>query len=57
MVMDVYLTLDLRECLNLTQIYIERIFGGIFTSCGGSDAGIVTNKTRRKAPEKASRYI
>ena len=43
---------SLRERLNLTQIYIERIFGGIFASCGGSDAGIVTDKTRRKAPEK-----
>jgi hypothetical protein len=55
--MDVYLTLDLRECLNLTQIYIERIFGWIFASCGGSDAGIVTDKTWRKAPKKTSRYI
>ncbi len=46
--MDVYLTLDLRECLNLTQIYIERIFGWIFASCGGSDAGIVTEDEDKK---------
>ena len=45
----------LRNCINLIDSFIERIFRGIFASRGGSIAGYVTDETWRKAPEKTPR--
>ena len=41
-----------RVCLDFTSIHSKRIFGEICVSWGGSDAGIVTDETWRKSPEK-----